>query len=377
MGEISSGDYQRIAGWLALRTQTPGGLLYGLRVEYVFGGYEGLYGQSPWAQPAEQPAPLVMSWRGGPTAAVAAENLLDPPDPDTPATLHRDGRGYELTARLDLAGVPVKLCSVAPSASRRVIPPIGATDTWSWPQPLQEIGVATDYVLWRVAPESGGVGEATVIRLPSVYQWEDGGHYWGETGYLVVDRAFQPDEHEPFDHQQLRRRCEQLADVRIRGAGDMSLADADAWLEDQVTVYRPNRDQVEDIQRRLRDLQRAIDTGEPLRESPPPPARRPRRPDSGTSELLPAPMSAVVFPAHCLMRWSKGLRIHATVEGAITGAYSRSLPTSYVPAVVSSALRRVHDPGTPPTALHVRVFGYAEMWRYNLATDLVPPADLL
>lgn len=314
---MTSADYQRVAGWLALRFQNIQGPLYGLRVEYQFG-----FGGGSSMTPIQKPSPLSVLWRGGPTAASIAETLAQVSDPDMPVRYQPDPHGYAPVARLELSNVPVVLHSADPAPNVGV-QPIGATPRWSWPNPMRDKGVARDSVLWQLPPDSGGVGEATVVRLPY-----DGIHdiHWRQEGFIVVDDEFTMPEYPSPDLQSLRRHCDEVADIRLRAAGDWSLDEADTWLEDQI--------------------------------------RNPRG-------FGPAALTGVVFEDQCLLRWHRGLRILATQDRSRTPYWAA---VSYLPSVIYGALIAVQDHHYPPSHLVVRAFGNQCDSHFDLHTDIATPA---
>lgn len=315
---IGPEQYQRVAGWIALQCQRPGGLLEGCRVEMNFRGSSAH--KATLGPAITKPASLSLYWRGGPTAATVSEDLAAINDPEMPVVAdppYSGGATDQIIAWTEIGGVKVLLSSVDPNPEARV-PGICDEDVFKMPRPIEEHGACYSTVMWEVAPESGEVGEATVIELPTTVRRS---RWWREEGHLVAHT-----EHpEPLTPDRARdyRTAMSNADIRLRGAEpEWTIDDADEWLDAQM---------------------------------------------KGTPHLLPPQMAAVVLQnGDVLLRWFKGLRIHAVS----TDSWG---PHRFVPSAVYSAILRDHDHMVPPEKLVVRGFGSSNRdGHYDLHTAEAP-----
>lgn len=295
-------DHQRVVGWLALTLQRSSGRLSGFLVEYTVtdsGGVE-------------------LSWRGGPLPADVAAIVVDAADLDLPVTMVKPAS--DVRADLLVGDVPVALVAYDPDPTAPA-ELLRAANTWSWPHnPLQTDGAALDKVLWHVTPDPGGVGVATVIRVPTSVRdqasWIESTHWVVHTEHTVPSYA-SPDKHLAW------RRADQTASVRVRPAAtDWTTDDADTWLDNDL-----------------------------LNRSPSP------------------SITAVVMHDRCLMRIRTGLRIEATVHDP-----APAVPWDFVPSTVLSAVCETDDRRQPPATVIIRPFGdiHGEC-RFRLATTLAIP----
>lgn len=282
-GCVSDVDHQRVAGWIALTVQREFALS---RARYR----------------VSDTGAVVLEWRGHPDAEDVSTMLVDAADPDMP--VHPVADLSPMRADLVVGDVPVML--VARGPDHRTPPdPAGVRPGWSWLDPLRAHGAAADSVLWLLPPDAGGVGAATVLRIPVAVA--DHTHR-NESTHVVVHTEHTPRDglwHQVSDH----------ASIRLRWVHpEWNAAETEAWLATAMPRQGPS-------------------------------------------------VTAVMMGDRCVMRLSTGLRVEATADSPP----SPPTPWSVLPSAVLSALCHTNAHREPPAVLRVRHFGHGD-GRFRLTT---------